>query len=1104
MDFTREEEVAVYEREGLTCHYTVVSSGPDHQPSFRICMQTKDRLYGPVVVVDCSKKSAINKAFADLKRRVDAKQVNEDSIMKLVEAADSTLKLSENAQEISKLKDQIKLFKETSIKQAMKLVDLTNQNQVLKTKLDDLLRCDFAVQKKQYEQEIKMLHAANEELTQKVKDLHNKLIDGPVNGTKIFHLMLVDYNNKTFELDITEGELLFGSDLKECVSDCTKVPMEYFSLTVNGKVLLADTQVDLKTLVGQIVRMCPRLEGGSQHIVVNTYKGVGRPILPIRIESKNESSGENEVVYGEVVTHHHNHPNTKKEVIRANGRFYEDNLLYGNQVRQIIGERQANLDLAQKSGNFLLVESIKSEIAREQQFLQIDPMPDILQKKLEIYKIASDLYAATILESSPINVAKDTALLRCHCTLIDLNGKTRIIPVFQSQNTVIDLKYFISCAVKCPPDVFSLVHNGKLMRLEDKLSNFDFGLPIRMYGRLPGGSSHKVRKDTSKLVRDYNALKSLKKKISEKAEEKKSPTSTRTSMLKATKVKKQKRAVQRTPIQNQVLKIIAQHEKQKSKVEKLPMRRHFKSAAPVAKPKPKPLTNDVVKAFKPKAEKKKNELTAKFQQNGLVRDIGEFAKIGSVPRVQRRPMGMKEAALKLSKSIALPLTPVHIPNRGEMTATSSVALMQQFDFTLPLVANPLFPIPANDMIALCFRNPGCSHIIYDANQANKVSQYALAGVGITQDGVDEVAPAQVFAIENFTDFIGDKYYFKTPYAFPLSAYQPHGLTQFAFSSEEVPEGRFFWMDKGATFVVQFNYTYAVDDAFLFGLAGWSQNGVTEYALDEDYTPTTANGYVTITVPHSGYFAPWFMPLVVGTLENTFTVEAMFYTNTGSTFCHLTAPGFDQQYVRCNRAKVNGVGLLFSNDNNQFQADGTVVTTQCPPNTYWHDWINSSGTTYDQLTQVDFPYTGLAKNGCYNFLRPVSADDFCFKDEIVLESGDVMDSKMSLEKRGPYTATYITVNELNGQGGVFTRYANVEFVNTSQWDEKEMPGALPIAMDKAIELLSCMPAGWENPTHVNSILGGIANAGSKILSGVETYGPKVANAIGTMVKIASLF
>jgi len=277
----------------------------------------------------------------------------------------------------------------------------------------------------------------------------------------------------------------------------------------------------------------------------------------------------------------------------------------------------------------------------------------------------------------------------------------------------------------------------------------------------------------------------------------------------------------------------------------------------------------------------------------------------------------------------------------------------------------------------------------------------------------------------------------------------------------------------------------------------TQSIVSTAAYTFGYTWTQVVGaYVTCSVTAS-VNTTMAISDVAGTLRSSISGAA-------SVMCHRTIKDYVNNVASCQKARVLGASLMYSNFAPLLNKQGAIYSVQLTNETCWKDLIGDatavSSYRLSDMRQIN--------NGAYGFLKPGSQMDFSERCNVSVNEFTIVDSywplKLGPDNSGSYLLMYAIVDQAVSRNAIWTYSNSVEFQTTNQWFQVAVSRMDPLVCTEVLAKIKDMPQFHENPTHIrdiyNSIRGvlgkgarGVAKYTPKIMRGLERYGPSIIKA-----------
>jgi hypothetical protein len=393
--------------------------------------------------------------------------------------------------------------------------------------------------------------------------------------------------------------------------------------------------------------------------------------------------------------------------------------------------------------------------------------------------------------------------------------------------------------------------------------------------------------------------------------------------------------------------------------------------------------------------------------------------------------------------------------------------------------------PDTDAIAFLFRDPVRAAVIYDANvntldmtyQALFSPEYpnALAPVPLT--------PTPVINANSGSQSLGE--YLAIPCMTAVSAYAPHGPTMYAGVDGQT-KARYFWIDATAalpsTITANFNPT---GNAGRFTLDAWDDGVCFSNVVEANFTGISTSAALTVITP--GYYA------VRLATEATMNLVSLIYDNPGNpVFTHLTLPDLQNNAAAATKIRISAVSLCYTNKTAPLNKEGEIVGVQLPAGRGWTKNALAGG-SFSFLSSLQNAKVLPIDNGMYGFLKPTSTDDFTAKSYFSYAGTFILDSAYPLKEQTDYLCMCGSVISPIGRNGYWTRAYGIEYLSTDVWRDSEEAAVSADTYRQALVMLKDVQPWIENPLHWGLIWKNIKAAGSRVVNGIQKYGPSILKA-----------
>lgn len=324
----------------------------------------------------------------------------------------------------------------------------------------------------------------------------------------------------------------------------------------------------------------------------------------------------------------------------------------------------------------------------------------------------------------------------------------------------------------------------------------------------------------------------------------------------------------------------------------------------------------------------------------------------------------------------------------------------------------------------------------------------------------------------------------------------------------------YFLDCGATMTVG---TAGVPvGVYLVTFCQWEDNKWSDYdtaalpaagsvtTTNTDATPKYIAACISRVVPGSGTAV-----IVPVTVETTYTDANQTVAGTLN-WSHRALPNFLNQVPSIEDVRVIGASLMFSNTSNMLARQGQIVGVQLKPFTDWTEFIG-----FNAISGLRTSTQKLAEKGMYGFLKPSDPSDFNWTGEIEVvgtsrspvNAGSTFegldDAFFNILPSSGYISIVASMDPAVQRTGYWTSAYKLEYLSDDQWRSLEHPSIQGAEVELALAAISEAPMFYENPFHFQDILDWVKGVAKRVADGVIEYGPKVINAIGTVVKGATL-
>jgi len=495
-------------------------------------------------------------------------------------------------------------------------------------------------------------------------------------------------------------------------------------------------------------------------------------------------------------------------------------------------------------------------------------------------------------------------------------------------------------------------------------------------------------------------------------------------------------------------------------------------------------------------------------------------------------------------AITLPFdsAPVRVPaasNTAE-TAIAKPYVDEELNFADQGVGQDTMAI--GSQLIILRRQLTTAMIRYFGNQTNpQNTQYQFLLDDQGYHGTTEEDPPNTSA---FIDLIysgigifADEFQIGLVYAAAQLPFQPHGGNWYPLTFKEIPEERYYWIDKGA--IVTINYTLP-DTPSGFGAAGAAikvySNGDKRSLNRTVVLPINmTNNNITVLdgTQISGYYTftaalALEPPIVPGTPTNArrrqifqdrlpgddayfrLTINSLLYTTTGQIeiWGHQALPGFDANYLAVEEYRVNALGALLSCTTPQLAAGGNVAIRQIPKSKPW--WELIPGSPYKNVATGSSHRSNGLELGIYGWYKPADILDFHFEDEFTCDNGTLYDVFAPAIPDSDYIAIAIDGTGLNFNAtGISPSNAlifkenycwHIEYRTEDIWRESKVSYLNKDVFAEAEEALRGISQFSENPTHWKDIWNGIKTGISKVPDLITKYAPLVSGVASALSKL----
>jgi len=527
--------------------------------------------------------------------------------------------------------------------------------------------------------------------------------------------------------------------------------------------------------------------------------------------------------------------------------------------------------------------------------------------------------------------------------------------------------------------------------------------------------------------------------------------------------------------------------------------------------------NRKVRARKQKPKKKRDRVSKK-----RTRLSGESALLA--PHVSSE---VHEIALRL---VAPELGALKWSNPYNSSPTFASTSFSRFD--CPWTANQTARVnpmlPADQSLAIVFRNPLRAFVFYDPNLTNTQYSYAVytnqqaaeytpkknkrveeikkaaMKKSVTSKSIkvlEDYEPPKKFGKhhkfgaspakqDTFVLQATEPQFINMVYATSNVTYSPHGSTVYAGSVDREPDARYLWMDEGVD--VELNVTQASGGAVNLTLTAnaWTPGGAEEdAAVVTTSIPNNTATLVTLTIPSSAYYSF----SVTSAATTTFTMNGLNYSGAADVWCHRCMPGFDQILTSFGAVRITAAAIMYSNNVSTAYSQGRIVGYQPPPGSHWMDYAlqeSWSGIANSQNSTVK-----KASNGMYGYLKPARLSDFDLKPSYSIANGVLVNSFYPIDSEDSFILLSPNIEPgttPNAQDGFYTlRYA-WEASTTNPIFDSEVSKIPSEVYEAALEMVRNAGQWKENPSHIADLVSNIKRVGGKVLGGVIRYGPKIVD------------
>jgi hypothetical protein len=381
-------------------------------------------------------------------------------------------------------------------------------------------------------------------------------------------------------------------------------------------------------------------------------------------------------------------------------------------------------------------------------------------------------------------------------------------------------------------------------------------------------------------------------------------------------------------------------------------------------------------------------------------------------------------------------------------------------------------LPANNTQAFVFRDIVRNFVVYDGNPSGLIMNYT--GYFPVSGSINWTA---LFSCSFYcvnSDFC--------PIAFLTNAaYSPHGTYLY---TGNYGNHRYVWIDKGCTISYSFSggtSTGSSDKMEVY------QYDTTDKGINTSLPITWSSGSASIsfTAPSSAYYG-----FLLTTLTGSFNVSCTLADpnsagNGVSHFCHLPAPGFENNKTSIGSYRLGGSAIQYANTASVMNLEGNIYGLQAPSADSWQEYVNDT----TKVPSSEGVKRLNAEKGIYGFYMPRSKTEIgAWKDQLLSEGGQMTSVSYNLKCSDDYLVVQVDCPDNSSKVGVWLNYLNVEYRTTDVWRNTDVARIGPEVYETAVSSLKNVVQWHENPTHLEDIWNSIKSSVLTVAGAVEKYGP----------------
>lgn len=461
-------------------------------------------------------------------------------------------------------------------------------------------------------------------------------------------------------------------------------------------------------------------------------------------------------------------------------------------------------------------------------------------------------------------------------------------------------------------------------------------------------------------------------------------------------------------------------------------------------------------------------------------------------------------ALEIALAIALPELCIPVRYATEFTSAKT-ATSHPFELITTgwsTAANPVNQsvIPANTAIAFLFRDPTCTLIHWDPNEALRQYEYQAYGVDVYNgdDSTGFEIPVVTTTFRTTSQTQGaDAQVLPISYLRGTNTYLPHGPVLMAKTLPEGSgadvEGHFFWVDNFGQISGTVSLPSLTETIIIYAKRFSNNQGVETPERVVIVADGTPQPFVFNELPAGDYQLSY---IVTGADANTdvLTWADIIVNNDVSVptvespgvWCHRALPQLFQNLPTIDAVREFGLGLKISNKAAALYRDGYVAGIQASGSDRWTDFVRPDVFSFVASKQGEKDI--VFDKGFYGFIKPDSEKDFQMETYWKTNELGVAQTYGPCINKHSFLVVCAEVTTVNGRNSYWTVTNGSELATDDVWRQKEITKYTPDDFKMAMRILKDVPQFHQNELHIAGIFNAIRNAAKNVLGGIQKYGP----------------